>query len=131
MFGNLGFKVCDGDAMGKKCLQAVSSTVLLFWDRMIACAIQYYILSHTLKNTANQRPGLPLHILRYSTLLSRHYLRAKVYWGLFEDLSKASSRISSSPENHYEHFRSRPEIFRRFSNSSEDFRRFSENFKKS
>ena len=29
--------------------------------------IEYLKLSHALKNTANQRPGLPLHILRYVT----------------------------------------------------------------
>ena len=28
--------------------------------------VLYCILSHALKNTANQRPGLPLHILRYA-----------------------------------------------------------------
>ena len=27
---------------------------------------EYVVLSHTLKNTANQRPGLLLHILRYT-----------------------------------------------------------------
>ena len=29
--------------------------------------VMYCILSLALKNTANQRPGLPLHILRYAT----------------------------------------------------------------
>ena len=29
--------------------------------------VGYELLSHALKNTANQRPGLPLHILRYAT----------------------------------------------------------------
>ena len=29
--------------------------------------LTYLFLSHALKNTANQRPGLPLHILRYAT----------------------------------------------------------------
>ena len=29
--------------------------------------ILYYTLSHALKNTVSQRPGLPMHILRYST----------------------------------------------------------------
>ena len=64
--------------------------------------ILYYILSHALKNTANQRPGLPLHILRYatgnmqrvvfhSTFNSRHCLCGTVYRGPFEDFSKANS----------------------------------------
>ena len=39
---------------------------------VLYCIVLYYIVlycvfSHTLKNTANQRPGLPLHILRYAT----------------------------------------------------------------
>ena len=86
----------------------------------------YMYLSHALKITANQRPGLPLHILRYAT-----GMRAIVYWGPFENLSKASSETLQLLRTHYEYFRSRPENFRSFPNTSEHFRRFSENFKKS
>ena len=83
----------------------------------------YYILSHALKNTAKQRPGVPLHILRCTTgnmqpvvfhstfpsLLARKSLPGSI-WGLLE----SQLRNSSTPANHYEHFRSRPENFRRF-----------------
>ena len=51
--------------------------------------------------------------------------------GSFWELLKNQLRNFSIPANHYEHFRSRPEIFQWFSNTSEDFRRFSENFKTS
>ena len=97
----------------------------------------YHDLSHALKNTANQRPGLPLHILRYatgnmqryySTLLSRHSLRATVYRCPFEDFSKASSetfqllRAITTISDH---------IQKPFPKISEHFRRFLENLKKS
>ena len=85
----------------------------------------YYELSHTLKYTANHRPGLPLHILRYATgnmqrlvfhstfpsFLARNSLLGSI-WGLL----KSKLRNLSTPANHYEHFRSHPEIV------SEDFR---------
>ena len=89
-------------------------------------------LFHALKNTANQRPGLPLHILRYATgnipLLSCHSLRTTVYWGPFEDFSKASSetfqllrtitnipdQIRKSFPKISEHFGRFPKIFRKF-----------------
>ena len=101
--------------------------------------ILYYSLSHALKNTANQRPGLPLQILLYAT--------GNMQWVVFHStfpsllvcnsllgsiwrLLKIQLRNSSTPTIHYEHFRSRPEIFRKFPNTSENFRRFSENSKK-
>ena len=74
-----------------------------------------------LKNTANQRPGLPLQFLQYATGSMQLLLRT----------SQKPALKLSTPANHYQHFRSRPEIFRCFSNTSEDFRRFFENFKKS
>ena len=97
--------------------------------------VLYCILSHVLKNTANQRPGLPLHILRYATgnmqrvvvhspfpsLLARNSLPGSIWW-----LLKSQLRNSSTPANHYEQLRSRPEF-------SEDFRtlpRISEDFPK-
>ena len=87
-------------------------------------------ISHTLKSTANQRPVLPLHILRYLTgnmqsvifhstflsLLARNSLLGSI-WGLL----KSQLQNSSTPANHYKHFRSRPEIFWRFPNISKDF----------
>ena len=107
---------------------------------ILCCVVVRCILSHALKNTANQRPGLPLHILRYVTgnmqrvvfhstfpsLLARNSLLGPI-WGVL----KSQLRNSSTPANHYEHFQSRPEIFRRFLITSEDFRKFSEIFKKS
>ena len=45
-----------------------------------------------------------------------------VYWVPFEDFSKSHLRNSSTPANHYEHFQSRPEIFRRFSKISENLK---------
>ena len=100
----------------------------------------YIYISHALKNRANQRPGLPLHILQYATRnmqrvvfhstfpssLARNSLLGSI-WGLL----KSQLRNSSTPANHYEYFRSRLEIFQRFPNTSEDFGRFSENLKKS
>ena len=98
------------------------------------CVCTYLHLSHALKNIANQRPGLPLHILRYAmgnmqravfhSTFPSLYLLATVYWGPFEDFSKATSetlqllRTTTNISDHVRKF-------------SEDFRRFSENFKKS
>ena len=100
---------------------------------VLHCVVLCCILSHTLKNTANQRPGLPLHILRYATgnmqwvvlhstipsLLARSSLLGSI-WGLL----KSHLRNSSTPANCYEYFRSGTEIFRRFPNTSDDFRKF-------
>ena len=94
---------------------------------VLYCSVLYYFLSHALKNTANQRPGLPLHILRYATgnmqrvvfhstfpsFLARNSLLGSI-WGLL----KSELRNLSTPANHYEHFRSHHEIV------SEHFRRF-------
>ena len=96
--------------------------------------ILYYTLSHALKNTANQWPGLPLHILRYATgnmqrvvfhstspsFLARNSLLGSI-WGLL----KSELRNLSTPANYYEHFQSHPEIvskdFRTLTKISEDF----------
>ena len=87
-----------------------------------------------MKNTANQRPGLSLHILRYAagnmqrvvihstfpSFLARHSLLESI-WRLL----KSELRNLSTPANHYEHFRSHPEIvsedFRTLPKISEDF----------
>ena len=104
---------------------------------VLYCVIMYCVLSHALKNTVNQRPGLPLHILRYATgnmqrvvfhstfpsLLARNSLLRS-----FCELLKNQLRSFSTPANHYEYFRSRPEIFddfRTLPNISEDCQRFS------
>ena len=100
---------------------------------MVLYYIVYYILSHTLKNTANQRPGLPLHNLWYATgiiplffpvITCAQQFTARV----LEDFSKSSSETFQLLRNHYENFRSRPTIsddFRALPKISEDF---SENF---
>ena len=63
------------------------------YNNVLYRTVLYCTLSHALKNTANQRPGLPLHILRYatstmqrvicngwySTLLSCHFLHVIVF----------------------------------------------------
>ena len=41
------------------------SVVLYMYYGMVC--IKFCFISHALKNTSNQRPGLPLHILRYAT----------------------------------------------------------------
>ena len=93
----------------------------------------YYYLSHALKNTANQRPELPLHILRYATGSIQLYFPVipcaqTVYWGPFEDFSKATSetfqllRTITNISNHIrksflkisKHFRRFPKIFQKF-----------------
>ena len=79
----------------------------------------YMYLSHALKITANQRPGLPLHILRYAT-----GMRAIVYWGPFENLSKASSetlQLLRTITNISDHVRKISEVFQTLPNISEDF----------
>ena len=53
-------------------------------------------------------------------------LKACVYT---ENTSDASLRNFSTSGNHYEHFRSRPEIFPRFPNTSEDFLKILKNHK--
>ena len=57
----------------------------------------YIFLSHALKNTANQRPGLPLHILQYAMGSIPLYspvipCAQQLTGGPFEDFSKASSK---------------------------------------
>ena len=89
----------------------------------------YSHLSHALKNTANRRPRLPLHILRYATgnmqqvvfhLLARNSLLGSI---CIEDFSKA---ISETPQL----LRTITNISDHVRTFSEDFRRFSENLKK-
>ena len=96
----------------------------------------YNILSHTLKNTANQRPGLPLHILRYETGSIPLYFPVIPYAQQFTWVHlRASQKRDPKPSNSCEPLRTFPitsgNRFRRFPNIYKDFRRFSENFKKS
>ena len=86
-----------------------------------------------LKNTANQRPGLPLYILRYATgnmqrvvfhstfpsFLARNSLLESIC-----GLLKSELRNYSTPANHYEYFRSHPKIVSEDFQTPEDFRRF-------
>ena len=63
----------------------------------------------------------------YSTLLSRHSLRATVYWCPFEDFSKASSeafQLLRTITNIFDHIR------KSFPKISEHFRRFPKIFRK-
>ena len=94
------------------------------------------------KKTANQRPGLPLHILRYATgnmqrvvfhstfpsFLARNSLLGST-WRLL----KSELRNLSTPAKHYEHFRSHPEIdsedFRTLTKISKDFPKILKNHK--
>ena len=94
------------------------------------CSIPPVYISHALKNTANKRPGLPLHFLRYATGSIPLYFPVVTCVQQFTGVHLSYSQ-KPAPANYYEHFRSRPEFFRSFPNTSKDFRRFSENFKKS
>ena len=100
-----------------------------------------YIFIPCLENTANQRPGLPLHILRYATSI---YATGSIplYFPVIPCAQqftgvqlRTSQRRAPKPFNSYEPLRRFPitsgNRFRRFPNTSKDFRRFSENFKKS
>ena len=88
----------------------------------ISLCSTYYILSHALKNTANQRPGFTdycLHILWYAMDNIPLYFPVitcvqQFHGNPFEDFSKASSEILQLLVNHYEHFLSHPEIFEDF-----------------
>ena len=50
-------------------LHKIKMTAYLASPRICQCIYipSYPHLSHALKNTANQKPGLPLHILQYGT----------------------------------------------------------------
>ena len=114
--------------------------IVLSYNFYLYIILKYYILSHALKNTANQRLGLPLHILRYTTgnmqrlvfhstlpsLLARNSLLGSI-WGLF----KSQLRNSSTPANHYEHLRDRVRrFFEDFRALPKIFRKFLKNHKK-
>ena len=70
---------------------------------MYECMYVYMYLSHALKNTANQRPGLPLHILRYAT---------------GEDFPKI---LKNHKKNIGKHFRPVFEFFQKFPKIVKDF----------
>ena len=81
-------------------------------------------LSYALKNTANQSPGLPLHILQYASINLQRVvfdhstfpsllMCVTVYLGPFEDFSKILQTFS----DHVQKF------FRWFFNTSKDFRK--------
>ena len=71
-------------------------------------------------------------LYKYSTLLSRHYLRATVYWGPFEDFSKASSetlQLLRTITNISNHVRKFSEDFRTLPKISENFPKILKNHK--
>ena len=81
--------------------------------------VGYELLSHALKNTANQRPGLPLHILRYATGSIPLYFPVitcaqQFTGGPFEDLKASSETL---------------ELLRTITNISHHVRKFSEDFR--
>ena len=88
---------------------------------------QYRYLSHALKNTANQRLGLPLQILQYATgsipLFFSVITCAQQFTGVL---------LRTSPKflNSCEPVRTSPITTGNFPMISEHFQRFSENFKK-
>ena len=106
----------------------------ILYCTVLCCAVLYCTLSHALKNTANQRPGLPLHILRYATgsipLYSPVIPCAQQLTGVH---LRTSQKRAPKPFNSCEPLRTFPitsgNRFRSFPNTYEDFRRFSENFK--
>ena len=96
------------------------------------CKILYSILSHALKNTANRRPGLPLHILRYATGSILLYVPvitcAQQFTGVHLRTSqKPAPKLFTSCEP----LRAFSITSGNFQKISEHFRRFSEDFKKS
>ena len=81
--------------------------------------VGYELSSHALKNTANQRPGLPLHILRYATGSIPLYFPVitcaqQFTGGPFEDLKASSETL---------------EFLRTITNISDHVRKFSEDFR--
>ena len=113
------------------------SVDILFY-LILSCIILYlnfyYILSHALKNTANQRPGLPLHILRYAT----GNMQRVVFHSTFPSLLARNSLLGSSKSaprlfNSCEPLRTFPITSGNFPKISKHFRRFpkiSEDFPK-
>ena len=76
-------------------------------------AVLYIYLSHALKNTANQRPGLPLHILLYAM--------GNMQWVVFYFTLPSLLEILKHLKNIFElfpkisgNFRTLPKIFRKF-----------------
>ena len=91
----------------------------------------FFFLSHALKNTANQIPGLPLHILRYATGGSPLYFTVIPCAQQFTGFHLRTSQ----PFNSCELLRTFPNTsgnrFRRLVNTSEDFPKIFQKFKKS
>ena len=102
----------------------------------------YMYLSHALKNTANQRPGLPLHILQYA--MGNNYATGsciQLYVPVItcvQQFNGVHLRTSQKPALKLFNFCEPLQTFLitpgnhfwRFLNTFEEFRRFSENFKK-
>ena len=100
------------------------------------CEAGYSHLSHALKNSANQRPRLPLHILRYATGNMQRvvfhsnfpsFLARNSLLGSIRGLLKSELQNLSTPANPYEHS---DQIRKSFPKISERFRRFRKIFRK-
>ena len=95
------------------------------------CSVLYCVLSRVYKNTANQRPGLLLHILRYATGIMQRIMFHSTFPSLLarnsllgpsEDFSKTSSetfqllRTVTNISNHVRKYSMIFENFWRFPN---------------
>ena len=102
---------------------------------VLCCFIVLYFIQ-CFKKKANQRPGLPLHILRYVTgniqrvvfhsAFPSLLVRATIYWGPFEDFSKTSSetfQLLRTITNISDHVRKFSDDFRTLPKTSEDFQK--------
>ena len=115
----------------KHCITSIYYTILFYtvlYYTMLYYTILYYTLSHALKNTANQRPGLPLHILRYAT--------SNMQRKIAQQFTGVHLRTSQMPPpklfNSCQPLRTFPITSGNFPKISEHFQRFSEvklNFK--
>ena len=96
----------------------------------------YVYLSLALKNTANQRPGLPLHILRYATGSIPLSFPVITCVQLLRTITNISDHVRKFPED-FQRFSENLNLkitFEPFPKFFEDFQRFpktSEDFKKS
>ena len=89
-------------------------------------------LSYTLKNTANQRPGFPLHILRYATGSIPLYFPIITCAQQFTGIHlRTSQKPTPKLFNSCVPLQTFPITSGNFPNISEDSQRFSRNFQKS
>ena len=109
--------------------------------------MEYRYLFHALKNTANQRPGLPLHILRYVTgnmqrvvfhstfpsLLARNSLLGS-FWGLLKnqlrnfEFLRTVTNISNHVRKFFDDFQTLLKISKDFTNISKNHKTSEKHF---